>query len=64
MFHLVEQFPAKVPSQKAMQRLSVPSQGHPAEVLLETKLRALEAGLGQRANKKTALQEMVQAGLG
>lgn len=35
---LVKQLPAEVPSQKAVQRLRVPAQRYPAEVLLEAEL--------------------------
>lgn len=42
---LVKHLPAQVPSQQAVQRLLVPAQRHPAEMLLEAELRALQAGL-------------------
>lgn len=35
---LMEQLPAEVPSQQAVQRLLVPAEGHPAKVLLEAEL--------------------------
>lgn len=49
----------EVPSQKAMQRLLLPAQGHPAEVLLKAELTALEVGLRQRANQVAAIPEEV-----
>lgn len=57
---LMEQPPAELPSQQAVQRLLVPTKGHPAKVLLEAELRALEAGLRQRANQEAALTEVVR----
>jgi len=48
----VQQLPAEVPSQEAEQRLAVPAQRHPAEVLLE-------AGLRQRGDQEAALAEAV-----
>ncbi|TNN31735.1 hypothetical protein EYF80_058106 [Liparis tanakae] len=58
--HLVQQLPAEVPSQEAEQRLAVPAQRHPAEVLLEAELRPLEAGLRQRGDQEAALAEAVR----
>jgi hypothetical protein len=57
---LVQQLPAEVPSQKAVQRLLLPAQGHPSEVLLEAELTALEVWLRQCANQKAAFPEVVR----
>lgn len=57
---LVEQLPAELPSQQAVQGLLVPAKGHPAKVLLEAELRALQAGLRQRGNQEAALTEVVR----
>lgn len=58
---LVEKFPAEVTSQHAAEWLSVPAQLHPAEVLLQSQLSTLQPWLGQSANQKTALLEVVQS---
>lgn len=47
---LVEKFPAEVASQHAAERLGVPAQLHPAEVLLQSQLSTLQPWLGQSAN--------------
>lgn len=57
--HLVEQLPAEVPSQQAVQRLLIPAEGHPAEMLLQPQLGALQPRLRQRADQEAALAEMV-----
>lgn len=57
--HLLKQRPAEVPAQQAVQRLLVPAESHPAEVLLKAELGPLEAGLGQRADQEVVLQEVV-----
>lgn len=44
-FDLVQQLPAQASGQQAIQRLLVPAQTQPAEVLLQAELRAVEAGL-------------------
>lgn len=56
---LVEQLSAELPSQQAVQGLLVPAKGHPAEVLLEAELRALQAGLRQRGDQEAAVTEVV-----
>lgn len=43
--HLVKQLFAEVPSQQAVQWLLIPTKSDPAEMLLETKLCSLQAGL-------------------
>lgn len=57
----MEKFPAEVASQQAAEWLSVPAQLHPAEMLLYPQLSTLQPWLGQRANQKTALLEVVQS---
>lgn len=57
---LIEQLSAELPSQQAVQRLLVPTKAHPAKVLLEAELRALEAGLRQRGNQESAVTEVVR----
>ena len=42
---LMEQLPAEVPSQQAVQRLLVPAKSHPAEMLLEAELGPLQPWL-------------------
>ena len=56
----MQQFPVEVPSQKAVQRLLLPAQGHPAKVLLEAELTALEVWLRQCANQEAAFPEVVR----
>lgn len=57
----MEKFSAEVASQHAAKWLGVPTQLHPAEMLLQSQLSTLKPGLGQRANQKTALLEVVQS---
>lgn len=57
----VEKFPAEVASQQAAKWLSVPAQLHPTEMLLQSQLSTLKPWLGQCANQKTALLEVVQS---
>lgn len=56
----MEQLPAELPSQQAVQRLLVPTERDPAEMLLEAELRALQAGLGQGSNQEAAFAEVVR----
>lgn len=56
----MEQLPAELPSQQAVQRLLVPTKRDPAEMLLEAELRALQAGLGQGSNQEAAFTEVVR----
>lgn len=58
--HLLEQLPAQVPSQHAVQRLLVPAHGDPAEMLLEAELCSLEAGLRQRADQEAVVQKKMR----
>lgn len=57
---LMEQPPAELPSQQAVQWLLVPTKRHPAKVLLEAELRALQAGLRQRGDQEAAVTEVVR----
>lgn len=59
--HLAKHLPAQVASQQAVQRLLVPAQRHPAEVLLEAELRALQAGLGHGGQEEAVFAEVVSA---
>lgn len=56
----MEQLPAELPSQQAVQRLLVPTERDPAEMLLEAELRALKAGLRQGSNQEAAFAEVVR----
>lgn len=49
-----------MPSQHALQRLLVPAEGDPAQVLLEAELRTLEAGLRQSGDEETALHKAMR----
>lgn len=58
---LVKKFPAEVSPQHAAKWLGVPAQLHPAKMLLQSQLSTPKPWLGQCANQKTALLEVVQS---
>ena len=57
--YLIHNLPPEEPLQQPLHGLGIPAQLHPAEMLLDQQVRALETGLSDRSHQKAVLMKVV-----